>query len=592
MFIRNALNPSPRHWLDVMRGAAQEVPHDPAFSFLGSELSGDTCLTYSQLDEAARAVAAALQQAGHSGGRALLLYPPGADYICALMGCMYAGVTAVPVYAPRANASFERIELIVKSARATVLLSTRNSFNAVRQSAQHAALAQVSWLATDALDVGLASLWREPQLGADTLALLQFTSGSTGRPKGVQLLHRHLLANSHCIQRAMGSTRESVGVIWLPPYHDMGLIGGLLQPFYVRFPVHLMSPSAFLQRPIRWLELISKARGTISSAPNFAYALCVRRVKPEQLERLDLRSWKVAANGAEPIRAETLQRFAQTFAPCGFSERAFFPCYGMAEATLYVSGARLGQGMRTLNASRAALAKNQLRASSWLEDGIELVSSGGVDPDTHVEIVDPHTGARCAPGDVGEIWIQGPGVAAGYFDSQRGAPHHGMENTHSPTDTFTAQLPDREGCWLRSGDLGAFMEGELYITGRLKDLIIIGGQNHYPHDIEATVMAVRGELRPHHAAAFALEGVHGEHLALVVELDRKRADPGMEQLGASIRHAISTQHQLQLEHLIFVARGAISRTSSGKTQRHLTRARWLDGDLQALEPDAVQEVLA
>lgn len=559
------------HWVEVMQQAAQHAPHALAFQFTGSDLRGDVSYTYAQLDVAARRIGAALQQEGHGGGRAVLLYQPGAEYICALLGCFYAGVTAVPVYAPRANASFERIAVVVKSAQASVLLATTESFNAVRTSAQQAALALVPWLATDALPPSLADEWREPDVQPDSLALLQFTSGSTGTPKGVMLQHRHLLANSQSIQRAMGCTPESVGVIWLPPYHDMGLIGGLLQPFYTRFPVYLMSPSAFLQRPIRWLELIGRERGTISSAPNFAYDLCARRVKPEQLERLDLRSWKVAANGAEPIRADTLRRFADAFVSCGFDARAFFPCYGMAEATLYVSGSGLGRGVRTLSASRAALAMNEVRVADGAEDCIELVSSGQIDPDTSVRIVDPHTGALCAEGEVGEIWVQGPAIAAGYW-----------QRLHESAETFGAQLAGQPGPWLRTGDLGALWEQELYVTGRIKDLVIIGGQNHYPHDIEATVLAVPGEPRAHHAAAFSVDGAQGEALAVVVELDRKRLDHDAEPLAAAIRRAVSLEHQLQIDHLVFVARGAIPRTSSGKTQRFLTRERWRAGVLEVL----------
>jgi acyl-CoA synthetase (AMP-forming)/AMP-acid ligase II len=431
--------------------------------------------------------------------------------------------------------------------------------------------AGLRWLATDVLPPSLAEAWTMPDISADTLAVLQYTSGSTGQPKGVQLHHRHLLLNSQMLARAMGCGRDSVGVIWIPPYHDMGLIGGVLQPMYSGFPVHLMSPATFLQRPVRWLEAISRYRGTISVAPNFAYEQCVRRIRPEQLAKLDLSSWQVAGNGAEPVRADTLRAFSRTFAPAGFNTRAFFPCYGMAEATLYATGGPVFRGARVLQASRQALNHGQIVAPTG-SDAIDLVSCGAVAPEVQVRIVDPASGRECRSGEVGEIWLAGDSIAAGYW-----------EQPEATIETFLARLPGSARHWLRSGDLGSLVDGELYVTGRLKDLIIVRGQNHYPHDIEATIDGIHPALRAHGGAAFGVEHEGCEQLAVVLELERNVPAGDVAGIAALVRDVVSRQHQLHIDRLAFVRPGGIPRTSSGKVQRYLTRQRLLQGALPFIE---------
>ncbi len=560
------------NWVNLLRQRAIEEPERLAFGFMPSSIDDEICFSYAQLDEAARKIGAALQQAGLTGERAVLLYQPGPEYICALMGCLYGGVVAVPVYAPRQNASYTRVMQVIASARATVLLSSDRIFATLDQPEWgELKCAGLHWLATDNLSPSLAEQWRMPDIDGDTLAILQFTSGSTGRPKGVQLCHRHLLANSRMLAHAMGCNRDSIGVIWIPPYHDMGLIGGLLQPIYSGFPVHLMSPATFLQRPIRWLEAISKYRATISVAPNFAYELCVKRIRSEQVAKLDLSSWRVAGNGAEPIRAKTLRDFSETFAPAGFDSRAIFPCYGMAEATLYVSGSPIFSGARVLQASREALGCGSIRGR-FDGETIELVSCGTIGLEAEVRIVDPASGQVCEAGEVGEIWIAGDSVAAGYW-----------EQPEATAETFQARLSSSDRNWLRSGDLGSIVDGELYVTGRIKDLIIIRGQNHYPHDIEATVAGIHAALRPHGAVAFSMEHEDGEQLALVLELERNALENELGQVAALVREAVSRQHQLQIDHLAFVRPGGIPKTSSGKIQRYLTRQRLLQRELPVIE---------
>lgn len=561
-----------QNWVELLRQRALDEPERLAFGFMLSSVDDEIRFTYAQLDEAARRIGAALQQAGLTGERAVLLYQPGPEYVCALMGCLYGGVVAVPVYAPRQNASYTRVLQVIASARASVLLSTEKIFSTLDQY-EWGNLKRVDlrWLATDTLSPSLAGQWRMPDIDADTLAVLQYTSGSTGRPKGVRLCHRHLLLNLRMLARAMDCNCDSIGVIWIPPYHDMGLIGGLLLPIYSGFPVHLMAPATFLQRPIRWLEAISKYRGTISVAPNFAYELCVKRIRPEQLATLDLSSWRVAGNGAEPIRARTMREFAETFAPAGFDSRAIFPCYGMAEATLYVAGGPISSGAHVLKASRAALENGSVQALSDSEI-ITLVSSGTIAPEVEVRIVDPASGRVLADGEVGEIWIAGDSIADGYW-----------EQPEATADTFHASLPDDDSNWLRSGDLGSILDGELYVVGRLKELIIIHGQNHYPHDIEATAAGIHPALRAYGAAAFSVEHEDCEQLALVLELERNALESDLAQIAALVREAVSRQHQLQIGRLAFVRPGGIPRTSSGKIQRYLTRKRLLQGKLPIVE---------
>lgn len=554
------------------RGAV--TPDKTAFGFINDH-SSEAVLTYGELDRSAKVIATALQQRGLSGERAVLLFLPGIDYVLGILGCWYAGVTAVPVYAPRLNASYERVCVIVNDAQAAVMLSTASVLAALTgdewQRLRHRGL---QMLATDDLPVSIGADWKMPAVNGDTLAVLQYTSGSTGTPKGVRVLQRHLIANSRMISRAMDSNEESVGVVWLPPYHDMGLVGGILQPFYAGFPVHLMAPATFLQRPMRWLEAISNYRATISAAPNFAYDLCVRRAKPAHIEQLDLSSWRVAVNGAEPIRAETLTRFSETFSPAGFDRRAFFPSYGMAETTLMVTASRVFGGATTLLAKRNALALGSLETED--EQGVRLVSSGYVDPETEIAIVAPDSGRRCHAGEIGEIWVRGPAVTDGYW-----------AKADATTETFHAKLRDDDTPWLRTGDLGVLHDHELYVTGRIKDLIVIRGHNYYPHDIEATALAAHPEIRAQGAAAFAIETPEGEGLGLVVEMDRGWQPTDLDEATLAVRNAISCEHQLQVNELVFVRANTIPKTSSGKVQRLLVRNRWLAGNLEICAKEAI-----
>lgn len=561
----------------LLRARAFHQASQLAFSFLDDRSLEGREFTYAELDRQARRVAAKLLAQNLAGERAVLLFQPSAEYLFAMIGCWYAGVTAVPIFAPRMNASFERVRTIVANADARIMLSN---------SAVIATLNTPEWddltssgllmIATDTIDDAIADAWEMPHIGEHTLAVLQYTSGSTGTPKGVRLQHKHLMTNSRMIARNMQTDANSIGVIWIPPYHDMGLIGGVLQPLYTGFPVHLMVPASFLQRPMRWLEAMSHYGATHTAAPNFAYDLCVKRAKPEQIAALDLSKLRVMGNGAEPIRAETLTRFADTFAPAGFDQRAFFPCYGMAETTLYVCGNPAMRGIRTLTVSRNTLATGTIVPSVGGE--LELVSSGIPDPEVSIVVVDPLTNSVCEPGEVGEIWISGATVADGYWN-----------RPDATAETFEAHLPGSPANWLRTGDLGALVEGEVYVTGRIKDLIVIRGHNHYPQDIEATTQQAHEAIKTHGVAAFALDTSEGEGLGLIVELERGKFQEDTRTIEAAIRNVISQEHQLAPTSITFVKTNRIPRTSSGKIQRLLARDMLLDGRFAQFSVDSVEE---
>ncbi|HEX8441990.1 amino acid adenylation domain-containing protein [Archangium sp.] len=562
-------------FVDVLQQRAWSQPEARVFTFLDEE--GETHLTYRELDEGARAVAALLQRHLAPGDRALLLYPPGREYVLGFLGCLYAGVIAVPAYPPdptRLGRTLPRLQALVADCRATAALTTSPVLDMVGFLTEEAPdLRALRWLATDALEPGTAGAWSAPSLSSEDLAFLQYTSGSTGTPKGVMLSHRNLLHNSGLIALGFDASPQPVGVIWLPPYHDMGLIGGILQPLYRDIPTVLMSPLFFLQRPLRWLEAVSRHGGTVSGGPNFAYELCVRKTTPEQRAALDLRSWEVAFCGAEPIREETLERFAEAFAPAGFRREAFYPCYGLAEGSLIVSGGRRAEPPVVRRFAREALLRGEARTPENWSEGVPMIGCGRSLGDQEVRVVDPQTGAPCAPGRVGEIWVRGASVARGYW-----------ERPEETARTFQARLSGSgEGAYLRTGDLGVLDGGELFVTGRSKDLLIIRGRNHYPQDIERSVEQCDVGLRPGCGAAFSVE-VEGEERLVVVQEFAARSGGEPEERArealARIRQAVAEQHELGVHAVVLLVPGSIPKTSSGKIQRHACRAAFLDGSLE------------
>ncbi|MCU0490007.1 MAG: amino acid adenylation domain-containing protein [Chloroflexaceae bacterium] len=561
--------------IDVLQLRATQQPDKPVYRFLLDGEDEEIQYTYAELDQRARAIGALLQRQGAAGERVLLLYQPGLDYIAAFFGCLYAGAVAVPAYPPnpaRMERTLPRLLAIVADARPAVALTTAQILEVAGMlSAEVPEFAAVQWHATDTLSDELAASWQAPAIDGATLAFLQYTSGSTATPKGVMLSHANLLHNSQLIQRGFATTPESRGVFWLPFYHDMGLIGGLIQPIYCGGTSMLMSPVSFLQRPLRWLEAVSGFQADISGGPNFAYDLCVRKATTEQLARLDLSHWRVAFNGAEPIRAETLERFAATFAPCGFRREAFYPCYGLAEATLMVSGVAPTAPPLVQAFDAAALERGQAMPSESVARARTLVGSG--QPLQHVAIVQPETQRRCAPGQVGEIWVSSPSIAGGYWNQP-------AESERS----FGARLADdpAAGPFLRTGDLGFLHQGELCITGRSKDLIIIRGRNHYPQDIELTVEQSHPALRAGCGAAVAVEVAGEERLVIVQEVERQHRNVDVEVVADAIRQAVAQGHELHVYAVVLLRQGTIPKTSSGKIQRHACRAEFLAGTLETL----------
>jgi amino acid adenylation domain-containing protein len=561
--------------VDLLRLRAEQAA-TPALTFLTDGVK-EAQLSYQELDRQARTIAAQLQRLGAQGERVLLLYAPGLEYIAAFFGCLYAGAVAVPAYPPQPNSlkrMLPRLELIASDAKASVVLTTQTLALMGRVLlARNPHFQGVRWIASDTLSPRLAEGWREPELCADTLAFLQYTSGSTSAPKGVMLTHQNLLHNLERIHTCFGHSPASHGVIWLPPYHDMGLIGGILQPIYGGFPVALMSPVTFLRSPLRWLEAVSRYRATTSGGPNFAYELCIRKTTPEQRARLDLSSWRVAFNGAEPVRADTLERFAEAFAPAGFRPEAFYPCYGLAEATLIAAGGDVDEPPLVEHVRASALHHNRLEAPpAGQDDQRTLVGSGRSLPDQQIVIVNPETQTRSAPGEIGEIWVAGPSVAQGYWNRP--------EETRR---TFQARLADTgAGPFLRTGDLGALRDGQLFVTGRMKDLIIIRGRNLYPQDIELTAERSHPSLRPGSNAAFSVE-IDGEEQLVVVQELRPQPERNTAAVATTLLQAVAEQHEVRAHAVVLIKNGSIPKTSSGKIQRHACRAAFLAGTLDVVE---------
>lgn len=560
----------PSTLVELLQHRARRQADDPAFIYLVDGENEQIRITYAELDRQARAIAAWLETHGLVGERALLLYPAGLEFIAAFFGCLYAGVVAVPVYPPRRNRSLLRIQSIADDAGAKVALTTDMVLNRVEPLiGETPHLKELIWLATCHVEEGMEDQWEMPDVHGDTLAFLQYTSGSTGTPKGVMLNHANLVHNSAVIAHGFENTRSGMGVFWLPLYHDMGLIGGILQPMYVGCPNILMSPMTFLQKPFRWLSAISRFGGTTSGGPNFAYDLCVRKITPEQREKLDLSRWKVAFNGAEPIREETLDRFAEMFAPCGFRREAFYPCYGLAEATLIVSGGYANEPpvLRTVEA--ISLTRGKVVDAEPDNEGVQtLIGCGGTLPDQKIVIADPDRMTVCPEGQVGEIWVSGPSMAQGYW-----------REPEATEATFRAFLKDTgEGPFLRTGDLGFLQDGELYVTGRIKDLIILRGVNYYPQDLEQTIQQANPRLRLDCGAVFTIESGGREQLIVVHEIERRRKGE-LEAVFEAVRQSVAAEHDLMLDAIVLVKAGSIPKTSSGKIQRHACRKGYLNGSL-------------
>ncbi|MFD0416962.1 aminotransferase class I/II-fold pyridoxal phosphate-dependent enzyme [Streptomyces sp. NPDC127108] len=615
----------PRTLVALLRGHAAHRPDALAYRFLGNADTpapgssdapgtGERSWTFAELDLRARHVAALLQREGAAGDPVLLLHPPGLDYIAGFLGCLYAGAVAVPAYPPdtrRFGQTMPRLAAIARDSRATHALTTGglSRFAGDRKDELAAlGLGGLRWLVTGAgsgsgsgagggTDAGAgggdgdgdgdtagAGDWRAPDLTGDSLAFLQYTSGSTSAPKGVMVSHGNLLHNLAAIHRRLAHDADSQMVSWLPPYHDMGLIGGILSPLYGGFPAHLMAPMSFVRRPLLWLQALSDTRASTSVAPNFGFEACVRRITDEERDRLDLRHWRLALNGAEPVRADTLDRFVERFAPSGFRRSALLPCYGLAEATLMVTGVRAHEppaiGEFDAAALGAGLATEATGAGKAAGSRVtRVVACGPAVDGVDVAVVDARTRRRVpGEGTIGEVWLTGPSVARGYW-----------RRPEATEDTFRARLEDEPDTpYLRTGDLGFLREGQLHVVGRTKDVVIVQGRNHYPHDIELTVERADPAVRPGCGAAFAVEVDGAEQLVVAYEIDGRRAAdaPG---LLAGLRSAIADEHQVTPHAVVLLKRSTVHRTTSGKIQRQACRADFLGLGLKVVAASVTRD---
>lgn len=559
----------------ILADLAMQVPEQRAFVFLRDGDSGQEEITYAELYAKAAAIGQRVRELAGPDETALLLMPPGLEYIAALFGCFHAGVIGVPAVPPhprRLHRTLPRLLGIAEDAEVACVLTTAGIEQAARPflSGDHP-LAQARWLAVDdvAPDPGAPG----PSAGGD-VAFLQYTSGSTAEPRGVMLTQENLLNNCEIISRVFDiqeNTPDECGFSWLPPYHDMGLIGGILQPVYVSGLCVMTSPLTVMKRPLFWLECISRYGAKVSGGPNFAYDLCVRRFREEPpTEPLDLSNWKVAFNGAEPIRAESLDVFVETFAAAGFERSSLMPGYGLAEATLMVTSGASDAPPAIAGVSPSALEQGRLQPAGEGEDTVRLVGCGNPAPDHEIAIVDERSGRRSPPGRVGEIWVAGPSVATGYW-----------RRPEQSAETFSARLEgEGETPFLRSGDLGAIANGELYVVGRIKDLIIINGRNIHPHDLELVAEQAHPLLRSHCSAAFGAGEKGLAELNLVLELDPGVADHAA--VARLVRRRVAEELELQIGAIALCPSGTVPKTTSGKVQRRLCGSLLAGGDLDVL----------
>lgn len=558
---------------EVLWTRASQAPDALAFRFLLDGEDKSTCISYGELDRQARNIATTLQSLTSGRDRVLLLYGPGLEFIEAFFGCLYAGVVPVPTYPPRRIRSIDGwlpLAKIAADCQARLILTGGSIAPMVVNGIRHVpSLVGVHCLATDNLEA-ISSDWRLPAFDENDLALLQYTSGSTAEPKGVMVTHRAMMHNQRMIQVAFEHNERSRGVSWLPLYHDMGLIGSVLQMIFVGGSCVLMSSFVFLQRPFRWLRAISQYRADTSPAPNFAFDYCTQWVTTEEMAGLDLSAWTVAAIGAEPIHAATLHRFGEKFAACGFRREALYPCYGLAEATLFVTGGEKGRGVYLANVDAGCQEKAQTQSGSSGPSGTrELVGCGHSWLGQETRIVDPESSIALPDDAVGEIWVRGPSVADGYWNR--------------PEETgrvFRAHLSTGEGPFLRTGDLGFLRDGELFVTGRLKDVIIFRGRNVYPQDIEQTVQSVHPDLRRGFGAVFQCDRQDLQRVVILQEVERGRKTLDFAEVVDEIRQAVIGHHELVPDDILLVDAGSIPMTTSGKVQRYQCRIDYERGALR------------
>jgi acyl-CoA synthetase (AMP-forming)/AMP-acid ligase II len=544
------------------------------FTFKRDEDESPLELTFGELDRRARAIAAELREHARPGARALLHYPPGLEFVRAFFGCLYAGMIAVPAAGlerrPKAKAE-ARSRAIVEGCRPELWLLEAGARERLDPTLLEAAgLSTLCAVATDLVESTKAARWQPPPIEASSIAYLQYSSGTTGVPKGVMVTHANALHNVASIRDLCTDGPAPVGALWLPMFHDMGLVAGALLPVVTGGRVKLLSPLEFLHEPFRWLALLDEPN-SISAAPAFAYDLCAQRVTDAQLEQLDLSGWSCAIVGAERVRPATLERFAERFASSGFSCESFVPCYGLAESTLLVTGGPRGRGPTVHHLGRRALARHEVASATVGAASVSLIGCGEPRPGARVVIADPETLRPRSPGEIGEVCVAGPSVGAGYW----GAAAHTRE-------TFGLRVEGLHGSYVRTGDLGALVEGELVISGRRQDIIAIAGEHHYPLDLEATVDAAHPAIRRGFCAVVAVDDGGGQRVVVLTELSvralrRSAIAPG--EIAAAVRRRVLADHSVAVDDVVLLRPGTLPFTSSGKLQRYACRVAYVAGEL-------------
>ncbi|MBR7830603.1 fatty acyl-AMP ligase [Actinospica sp. MGRD01-02] len=565
---------------EILRRRAATHPERTAFVFLTDGEEPGEQLTYAQLHREAAERAEMLCAAGLRGRNAVMLYPAGLEFVKALMGCMYAGVTGAPVQVPSRESGYRRLRGIADDAGASAILTDSETLERLRAKfAGSPHLEGLTLIATDAPSAAVSDEGAEP--GPDDLALLQYTSGSTGDPKGVMITHANFIANAEETDALWPCGDGAVFVSWLPHFHDMGMLFGIIAPLWAGAPSYLMAPAAFVRRPGRWPEAMSRFRGTHTAGPSFAYELCVREAAEIGVPgELDLSAWRVAGNGAEPVRWRVVEDFTAAYAPVGFRPETMCPGYGLAENTLKASGSPTDRKPLVLWVDPDKLREGRVvHLSEEDPAALALVGSGVPVEGTRLRIVEPESLLPVPEGGIGEIWISGPCVAAGYLGREK-----------ESDETFRARTGDRQGpgapTYLRTGDLGFEYDGELFVTGRIKDLIIRKGRNFYPQDIETAVESAESRLGVNCSAAFSVDDGTAELLVVVVEAGvRTFAGYGAEALRERIRAAVYESQRLHVDDVVLVRRGSLPKTSSGKVQRRRCRQLYLEGALAPIATD-------
>lgn len=517
--------------------------------------------SYANLVTHAKRLAAALQHRRLQRERVLILCAVGEEYTCVFFACLLAGAVAVPCTPLRGMRHRTKIVEIIRSCAPRLVVCDEASMQPLAALLQSAGLHDVELVAP----AGLAAenhAWQPPDITSSDIALLQYTSGSTSDPKGVVVTHAGIMANLAGIEQKFGLGPASRGMVWLPPYHDMGLIGGVLSPVYTGYPITLLSPLLFIQKPVRWLRLISQYRITTSGGPNFGYQACVERVDDSECAGLDLSSWELAFNGAERVNAQTLERFTRRFAPYGFRGAAHYPTYGMAESTLMISGGARGAGYKVLSEIADSRQGAQFR---------DAVSCGSALDGHALLVVDPESRRPVADGSMGEVWVSGSSVAAGYWGH--------------PSEAFHGRVEGRAGRFLQTGDLGVLRDGELYLLGRMKEVIIVRGANFFPSDLENAIRGAHEALNPEGVAVFSHAGEGDESIVVMAELRRGTRDTPPEDIKARISAALASEFDLRPSDVVLLPIGGILRTSSGKPMRMKMKQLYLQQ--RAPEPEPV-----